>query len=648
METKIIKVVFGGRRYTTTAKRTRTDYGQMFEFVDITLPETFEVIFSNSDTSAGMGKKMIGSNQRCLIPDEYLKTGQPIYAWVLVHDGESDGRHMYSIKSPVDDMPDTSPEEPTPVEQSVISQAITALNSAVDTTTQKAQEATESANRAEQAAEGAEGYAERAEAAQSASESARDIALEAKVSAQTSAATATEKASEAISSATTASQSALTAETASESAGEYASASAESASQASQSADTASGKASDASESAQTASQSATEASQKASEASQSASTAVQAKTDAQSAKTASETAQGLAESARDEAVTAKTSAESARDEAQDIADGITGKVEQIDSNTTRIESLEDDRYKPYAVDTASGSIASFPDGADNIPLKSCIVQIEPVQSGSGDPSPDNVRPITGWTGCEVKHSGADTSNPTTYPITFPTEAGTVYGAYVDVTGGELVVDRAMVDLGTCNIRKDTDTSITNYLYYATLPDRLPYYANNGDPVFLKCSALKPIETAKAYSYLKTLEPNTIVIRPTYTNYVCIKSEIDTVEAMKQSLDGVQLVYELAEPIHYPLTPTEIKTLLGTNNIWSNTGDTEVTYRADTTLYIKRLTESDTDMVADANIVSGQYFMVGNDLYKATVNIASGASVIVGTNAMKVSLAQALNEIKEA
>ena len=110
---------------------------------------------------------------------------------------------------------------------------------------------------------------------------------------------------------------------------------------------------------------------------------------------------------------------------------------------------------------------------------------------------------------------------------------------------------------------------------------------------------------------------------------------------------GAQVVYELAEPIHYPLTPTEIKTLLGQNNIWADTGDTEVEYRADTTLYIKRLTESDTDMVADANIVSGQYFMVGTDLYKATVNIASGASVVVGTNATKISLAQALNEINQ-
>lgn len=52
--------------------------------------------------------------------------------------------------------------------------------------------------------------------------------------------------------------------------------------------------------------------------------------------------------------------------------------------------------------DTASGDIASFPDGQAVFPLKSCVVNIEPVQAGSGTPSPDNVRPITGRTGCEV------------------------------------------------------------------------------------------------------------------------------------------------------------------------------------------------------------------------------------------------------
>ena len=51
---------------------------------------------------------------------------------------------------------------------------------------------------------------------------------------------------------------------------------------------------------------------------------------------------------------------------------------------------------------------------------------------------------------------------------------------------------------------------------------------------------------------------------------------------------GAQVVYKLVEPIHYPLTPTEIKTLLGQNNVWADTGDAEVEYRADVKLYINK------------------------------------------------------------
>lgn len=52
-----------------------------------------------------------------------------------------------------------------------------------------------------------------------------------------------------------------------------------------------------------------------------------------------------------------------------------------------------------------SGSIASFSDGADGLPLKSCVVRIEPVQA-SGTPSPETPLPISGWTGCEIISTG--------------------------------------------------------------------------------------------------------------------------------------------------------------------------------------------------------------------------------------------------
>ncbi len=51
---------------------------------------------------------------------------------------------------------------------------------------------------------------------------------------------------------------------------------------------------------------------------------------------------------------------------------------------------------------TVSGAIASFDDGADNKPLHALSVSIEPVQAGTGDPSPDNVRPISGWSEAKI------------------------------------------------------------------------------------------------------------------------------------------------------------------------------------------------------------------------------------------------------
>ena len=57
--------------------------------------------------------------------------------------------------------------------------------------------------------------------------------------------------------------------------------------------------------------------------------------------------------------------------------------------------------------------IATFT-GAD-APLDSLKASIVGVQSGSGDPSPDNVRPLTGWTECEVTRTGKNLINPNSW-----------------------------------------------------------------------------------------------------------------------------------------------------------------------------------------------------------------------------------------
>lgn len=66
------------------------------------------------------------------------------------------------------------------------------------------------------------------------------------------------------------------------------------------------------------------------------------------------------------------------------------------------------DLEKIMVTDTASGAIASFPDGSDLLPALSLVANIVPKQSGSGTPSPENVRPISGWTEVTVFDTGVN------------------------------------------------------------------------------------------------------------------------------------------------------------------------------------------------------------------------------------------------
>ena len=389
-------------------------------------------------------------------------------------------------------------------------------------------------------------------------------------------------------------------------------------------------------------------------------------------------------------------------------------------------------------------------------PAKDITIGIEPVQVGSGDPSPTNVRPISGWTGANVTRTGknlvdVDTvtrsssgfvignssgesidsahgefssgkyalsftlTNGTvpcaaqfklfnesgitvgdstvsisangridipitasgsftkwmlycnsssggtfsefmfekgesasnyepfgeTYSITFPSEAGTVYDGTLDVTTGVLTVTMAEVDLGTLT----WTTTITNC-----------FYANVGNPPFkasyttgMICSnypndgygnagvGFYGADKTLRYSFTGSSSYNEVYIKDTaYSDAATFKS----------AMSGVQLVYELATPQTYQLTPTEVDLLLGDNNVWADTGDSTVTYRADTKLYIQKINApTDDDMIADAQIASGKYFIVDNNLYKSTTTIPAGDTINPGSNCILTNLADALNAL---
>ena len=180
---------------------------------------------------------------------------------------------------------------------------------------------------------------------------------------------------------------------------------------ASQAAQTATTKASEAAQSATAAAGSATTASTKATEAAQSATAAAASATAAESAKTAAQAAQTAAE-------TAKTAAETAQTAAEDAAESVSASAAQIAQNTADISSVKNALSQVESTqitDTASGAIATFPDGAAGVDMRSVVVQCEPIQSGSGDPSPDNVRPISGRSEVGVWRGGANLIDDTNW-----------------------------------------------------------------------------------------------------------------------------------------------------------------------------------------------------------------------------------------
>lgn len=187
---------------TIVAARHQYDYGQALSITGITLPDVFEAHFATVDGTQTV--TMLGHNGVVEIPDELFQVAKAIVCYIYLHDETTDGRTVYTIKIPVKERPEPSDIEPTPVQQDIITQAIAALNSAVEQTGQDV----ESADASAQAAQDAQTAAESARNAAQVSETA---ASQSETNAAASASSASQSAARAATSESNASQSAASA-----------------------------------------------------------------------------------------------------------------------------------------------------------------------------------------------------------------------------------------------------------------------------------------------------------------------------------------------------------------------------------------------------------------------------------------------------
>lgn len=355
----------------------------------------------------------------------------------------------------------------------------------------------------------------------------------------------------------------------------------------------------------------------------------------------------------------------------------------------------------PHAVTTTPAPVASF--DTDMVgKLRSAKFAFLPVQSGSGDPSPTNVRPISGWDGVTAYWTGKNlfdytnadiisgirdrsgnhtadsysgyTNNPTrvkpstaytisgdllrasgyavriyyldankgwisrtdaystnvvkittpnncyyiqiqtkltgtnpdtwqveqgseqtayqsfgsTYPVTWQS-AGTIYGGYVDLCKGVVVAEWV-----SCSFEGD----VCSALWYDTDSgrDTLSFYREAR--VWSITDYPTPVDGGGIFDYCKVgtvYNENTpwvarfLFMNGSFNRFEMrlpksVLADITSESAAKQSvvsyLDAhpLQAVYKIS-PITYAITPTIIKSLKGTNNLWSNAnGDAEATY----------------------------------------------------------------------
>lgn len=191
MANNIISAVFSSSNITYTKPAYQYDYGMILKFSGIELPQAYEVHFSNTEF-CGESISQIGDESGVTIPDEMFLSGAPIYAWTFLHTGEDDGETVYKTVISINKRAQPSDIEPTPVQQDVITQAIAALNVAVEQTAadvvaagESAQAAADSAEAAGQAKDDAVEAKDKAVEAKNAAETAQGKAKDAQEAAET-------------------------------------------------------------------------------------------------------------------------------------------------------------------------------------------------------------------------------------------------------------------------------------------------------------------------------------------------------------------------------------------------------------------------------------------------------------------------------
>lgn len=162
-------------------------------------------------------------------------------------------------------------------------------------------------------------------------------------------------------------------------------------------------------------------------------------------------------------------------------------------------------------IKNANGAIASFDDGADDVPISDGVFSIVPKQAGSGTPSPTNPRALSGSTGMTIYQNGKNLIDDTSFISGLPATsigsdintitASTRY-AYIGAPGGEIM---------TISSRSDDADYFNSILIYGYKNGKLTYYSNTSPGTdktvdFTSCDYVRLAIGARSVSFVVPLD----------------------------------------------------------------------------------------------------------------------------------------------
>lgn len=243
---------------------------------------------------------------------------------------------------------------------------------------------------------------------------------------------------------------------------------------------------------------------------------------------------------------------------------------------------------------SVSGNPVVVKDALGGVGLTECKASFTPTQAGTGAPSPDNIRPISGRDSVKVERQ----EDAQTIALTLPR---TIYGGEVDVQTGKGVEMYKVVTLDgteswyTWGVNAN-NSAVTGFYTY----DINDYATTNTSGICSHLSSLNVdvwggrnsgigFSTTGLSRYFIYSVP-TAILADTSDNSAAIASLKSYLAAQYAAGTPVQVAYKLATPVPFTATGgSEIKALEGVNTLLTDGDSISATYTQSPAILLKSL-----------------------------------------------------------